>query len=108
MELALWAILLFAQNFTFTFVSRARNSASLKRHLTACLLSNGIFYFTQLVTLSANLDIVTGKHGTKLAVIYGLIYTIATAAGSITSHYWALKTEKGLSRVGAYEEKQSK
>ena len=39
----LWAVNLLAQNFCFTFVSRARNSGSLKRHVVAAIASNGVW-----------------------------------------------------------------
>ena len=108
MQLLLWALLLFVQNFAFTFVSRARNSASIKRNIVASLLSNNIWYIAQLLTLSTNMDILKGDKGLLVAAGYALIYMVSTTAGSVVSHWWALRTEKGLSRVGAYEEKQSK
>jgi hypothetical protein len=43
----IWAGVLLAQNFSFTFVSRARNSGSLKRHVIAALASNGVWFWGQ-------------------------------------------------------------
>jgi hypothetical protein len=100
-EWGAWAGLLIAQNFAFTFVSRARNSGSLKRHLIASIFSNGIWFVSQLFATSAFLGILTGKFGPKLAVGAAVFYTVFTLSGSLLAHHFALKTEKGKSAVGA-------
>jgi hypothetical protein len=98
----LWAGLVLAQNFSFTIVSRARNSASLKRHTIASLLSNAI-WFLQLFFATDNVTkVLTGKEGIGMAIIYLVIYVISATAGSILSHWWSLRSEHGKSRVGAY------
>lgn len=97
----LWAALLVSQNFAFTFVSRARSSGSLSRHVKAAIFSNGIWIVSQIVLLGPMFDNLTGKHGRFLQFISGVVYTTATVSGSIFAHYWALKTEKGKSAVGA-------
>lgn len=97
----LWALVLLAQNFAFTYVSRARSSGSLMRHMKASFFSNGIWIFSQMILLGPMLSNLTGKNGLRLQVVTGLVYTASTMVGSIAAHYWALKTEKGKSAVGA-------
>jgi hypothetical protein len=98
----LWAPLLVAQNFAFTFVSRARNSASLMRHAVAAVCSNGIWFINQLLIFSVLYEAITGKLGWKMTVFAAVYYTVFTMSGSLYAHWWSLKTEKGKARVGAY------
>ena len=100
-EWALWAIILIAQNFAFTFVSRARNSGSIGLHAVAALFSNGIWFAQFGFAISAFMSILTGKYGWKMAIFSGLYYTAFTVSGSLLAHYYALKTEKGHKAVGA-------
>lgn len=97
----IWAVLLIAQNFAFTFVSRARNSGSLKRHLIAGIGSNGIWFLSQIIIFTKMFAMMTGKYGVQMAVFTGLFYTAFTLLGSVLAHYFSLKTEKGKSAVGA-------
>jgi hypothetical protein len=97
----LWAALLIAQNFAFTFVSRARNSASLKRHIVAAMFSNGIWFASQLIIVSKMFDMITGKYGPLAAIGTGLFYTVFTISGSVLAHKISLATEKGKGAVGA-------
>ena len=97
----LWAFVLILQNFAFTFVSRARNSGSLKRHVVAAFASNGVWFASQLIILGNMLDIITGKRGALLAVLTGLYYTAFTLSGSLLAHWYSLKSEKGAGAVGA-------
>ena len=97
----LWSLVLLSQNFAFTYVSRARSSGSLVRHLKASFFSNGIWIFSQMLLLGPMFDNLTGKHGRSLQVATGVVYTVTTMTGSIAAHYWALRTEKGKSAVGA-------
>lgn len=99
---AVWGAVTCAQNFGNTFVSRARNSASLKRHLAAAMMSNGIWITNQMLVLGVFFDQLTGKHGRVIQVSTGIYYTLCTIAGSLLGHYWSMKTEHGLGRVGAY------
>ena len=98
-----WAPVLILQNFAFTFVSRARNSGSLKRHMIAGLFSNGVWFASQIIIFSVLFQAMTGKLGWKLQLFAGVYYTIFTLTGSLLAHYWSMRTEKGLSRVGAYK-----
>lgn len=100
-ELLVWSLILFFQNISFTYVSRARTSGSILRHLKASIFSNGIWIFSNMLMLGPMFDYLTGKHGVVAQVIVGLVYTVATVSGSLFAHYWALRTEKGSSAVGA-------
>lgn len=96
-----WAGFLVWQNYAFTFVSRARNSASLKRHMMAALQSNGVWFVQTLFVFTAFKRIIEGEYGWGMALFAALYYTAFTMAGSIYAHYCALKKEQGLSAVGA-------
>jgi hypothetical protein len=97
----IWAVILLLQNFSFTFVSRARNSGSLKRHMQASILSNGVWFASQIFAVKTITDILSGHLGLGLAFAAGGFYTVLTMVGSLVAHYVALKTEKGKSAVGA-------
>lgn len=96
----IWAVILFLQNISFTYVSRARSSGSLLRHLKASIFSNGIWIFSQIIMLGAMFDALTGKRGLALQLESAAVYTIACVAGSIFAHWLAMKTEKGKNAVG--------
>jgi len=96
-----WAVVLIWQNYSFTQVSRARNSGSLKRHVIAALQSNGVWFISQIFAVSAFVEIIKGKHGWGMALFAALFYTVFTMSGSIFAHYRSLKTEKGDTAVGA-------
>ena len=98
---AAWAVLLLAQNFAFTFVSRARNSGSLKKHMIAAIFSNGIWFTGQIMAVSAFMNILSGRYGLGLALFAGVYYTTFTLVGSLAAHYHALRSEKGIGAVGA-------
>jgi hypothetical protein len=97
----LWAANLLAQNFAFTFVGRARNSGSLRRHIVAAIFSNGVWMLQMQIMFGSMMDFLTGKHGIWAQVGVGVYYTIFTVIGSVVAHWWALRTEKGKSAVGA-------
>lgn len=96
-----WAPVLVAQNFAFTFVSRARNSGSLGRHMVAGLASNGVWFVSQIIIFSKMFKMMTGGYGIGMAVFTALYYTAFTLFGSLLAHYWSLKNEKGRAAVGA-------
>lgn len=98
---AIWPAVLLAQNFAFTFVSRARSSASLMRHAKASLMSNGIWIVSQIILLGPMIEYLTGKHGIGMQMLAEMLYTVSTMAGSLYAHYHALRTEKGKNAVGA-------
>ena len=97
----LWAILLIAQNFAFTFVSRARNSASLTRHIFAAQLSNGVWFCSQVFLFGTFFKMMTGVYGVQKAILTGVFYTTCTTFGSVLAHFISLRTEKGKTAVGA-------
>ena len=84
-----WGILLVLQNATFTLVSRARNSSSLKYHAWASLLSNGVWFISNFILFGAFIDIMRNSNW-WLAGGVGLFYVICTMAGSLWMHYLAL------------------
>lgn len=96
-----WAVFLVWQNYAFTFVSRARNSGSLKRHMVAALQSNGVWFLQTLFVFSAFKNILEGKYGLGMTAFAVLYYTAFTMAGSIYAHFRALKKEAGMAAVGA-------
>lgn len=98
---AAWAVILFFQNISFTYVSRARSSGSLTRHLKASIFSNGIWIFSQMILLGPMFDYLTGKHGHGMQLASAGVYTASCVAGSIFAHWLAMKTEKGKNAVGA-------
>jgi hypothetical protein len=100
---ASWAAVLFFQNVAFTFTSRARNSASLNRHLQASIFSNGIWILSNMLMLGPMFEYLTGKHGLVSQALTGVLYTVSTVSGSLAAHYLSKKTEQGKNAVGASE-----
>jgi hypothetical protein len=100
----IWAPVLFMQNFANTFTSRARNSASLKRHIAASLLSNGVWITNQALILGTFLNDISGKNGRPVQLLTCALYGVFTMFGSVSAHWIGLRTEHGKSRVGAYHE----
>lgn len=99
MSIALWFLLLIAQNAAFTWVSRARNSGSLGYHAIASVFSNGIFFASNLFMIS----LVTMQGRTVEEYLgLGLVYIAGTVTGSVLMHYVAMRwLESGKRKVGA-------
>ena len=97
----LWPITLIWQNYAFTYVSRARNSGSLKRHAIAALQSNGVWFLQTIFVFTAFQNIMSGQYGWALTGAAVAMYTAFTMLGSIYAHYRALKKEAGMTAVGA-------
>lgn len=96
-----WAILLIAQNFAFTMVSRARNSGSLSYHAICAVFSNGIWIFSQTIVISLLLEALATGSAIYIAKV-GIFYTIFTVTGSLAAHKFARTVvEKGKRKVGA-------
>jgi hypothetical protein len=95
------ALTWFFQNVSFTWVSRARNSSSLSRHMKAAAGSNLIWFFSQVLMLGPILDMMKGSNGYWWAAATAVWYTAWTMTGSAAAHYYALRTEKGKSAVGS-------
>lgn len=99
--LFVWAINLIAQNFMFTIVSRARNSGSLRRHVVAAMMSNGIYILQFQIMLGPMLRYLNGSEGRLLQFGAALFYSTFTVLGSVAAHCWSLRSERGRSAVGA-------
>ncbi len=98
---ALWAVLLVIQNASFTLVSRARNSGSIKFHAIASVFSNGIWFASQTIIISIIAN-AFAKGDVPVIVMTGLFYTVFTVIGSITMHHISMKyIEAGKRAVGA-------
>lgn len=97
----IWGFILLLQNFSFTMVSRARNSASLARHIYASLLSNGVWMTSMMFMVGPMLDNLRGTNGILVQVMTGAFYTVLTVTGSVLAHKYALMTENGKGAVGA-------
>jgi hypothetical protein len=101
MTWVIWAIILMVQNFAFTFVSRARNSGSIQRHMFASIFSNGVWFVSQMIIFQKLFKLMMGEQGWAMGVFTAFFYTTFTMAGSLLAHYHALRTEKGKTAVGA-------
>ena len=97
----LWPITLIWQNYAFTFVSRARNSGSLKQHMIAAVQSNGVWFLQTIFVFTAFQNIMSGGYGWGLTIAAVLCYTFFTMLGSLYAHYRALKKEAWMTAVGA-------
>lgn len=97
----LWGLTIVIQTISFVFVSRARNSASLKRHMIASIFSNGVWFVGQMFVISVATEFLMGKHGVATQVLAGVYYTGMSLVGALSAHWLSMKTEKGKSAVGA-------
>jgi hypothetical protein len=78
------------QNAAFTWVSRARNSGSLRYHALAAVFSNGIWLLV-IREVVMNFD----------SVPVMLAYLAGAVTGSVLMHYVSMKyLEKGKRKVG--------
>jgi hypothetical protein len=95
---ALWGLILFAQNASFTLVSRARNSGSIGYHALASVASNGIWILSMYFVVDKLHD-AKGDWARMLEV--GLFYTAFTVAGATFMHWFSMTyLEKGKRKVG--------
>ena len=88
MKWTLWALLLIAQNATFTWVSRARNSSSLGYHAVASVASNGVWFACQVLLLQEFFALF-GRGGSVVPLM--AFYTACTVTGSVGMHYVSMK-----------------
>lgn len=99
MDWVLWAALLLAQNASFTWVSRARNSGSIMYNGIASIFSNMIWFVGQLIVVN---KIVEYKNDPLMLTICAIFYTIFCVNGSMWAQYVLMKyVEKGKRKVGA-------
>jgi hypothetical protein len=103
-----WALLLVAQNASFTWVSRARNSGSDWYHAFAAVFSNGIWFAATFITFERVWTVLkTGDW--RLGILIGAVYVAATVTGSVSAGMFLRKyVEKGKRKVGHYEEHKIK
>lgn len=93
-----WALLLFAQNASFTWVSRARNSGSIGYHAVASVFSNGIWIVSMFIVV----DKLRSAEGLIAIVTVAAFYTLFTVAGAVSMHWFSMRyLESGKRRVGA-------
>lgn len=98
-EWVLWAVLLFAQQFTFLFSGRAKASASLRYSLVAGLGSHSTWFFSNLLFVRSIIEFREAPLWTKLAVC--VFYVTFCSAGTQVAMRVARRIEKGAMRVGA-------
>jgi hypothetical protein len=77
-------LMAFAQNVSFSIVSRSRNRNNIPYHLIAAVFSNGVWFMTMKYL------VVTQQMGWGLFVPY----TIGTVAGSVTGQRISMVIEK--------------
>jgi hypothetical protein len=94
------AVVAYFQNMVFTWSSRSRNSGDPKYHRHAAWCSNGIWFVCQVLIVKHIWDAIN-KGAWWYVAVAGLIYTIATAEGSVCMMKILLKKEKGKKCVGA-------
>lgn len=95
-NLLVFATLSFFQNAAFTWSSRSRNSNDPAYHRKASWASNGVFYVTNvLLTLY-----IIKYHTFWMLALQGLVYTLATAEGSVAMMRRLIGKEKGKQKVG--------
>lgn len=80
-------LLAFAQNVSFTIVSRSRNRSSFKYHMIASVFSNGVWFLTFRQLL---------LH--EMSFVLFLPYTIGTVSGSLLGARLSMWVE---AKVGA-------
>jgi hypothetical protein len=74
--------IVFLQNMAFTWTSRSRNSGDPDYHRKAAYCSNGIWYICYVYVLSLIWKPLT-EGNVVFVLLVGLIYTMATAEGSV-------------------------
>lgn len=100
----IWAVLLMAQNFAFTLVSRARNSGSDAYHAIASVFSNGIWLVVNFLVVAQFTEILNTKDPALFAKV-AVFYVTFTVIGSVYGGRFARKyLERGKRRVGAYDD----
>jgi len=100
MTWVLWAVVLMLQNAAFTWVSRARNSGSVKWHGIASIFSNGTWVLVQAFLISRLWQAFDQDNLLRTLGI-AIFYTVFTTIGAVVTHHYLLWFEKGDRRVGA-------
>jgi hypothetical protein len=86
LSLAFMMALAFAQNVSFTIVSRSRNRNSMKYHLVAAVFSNAVWFATSKFLIVG--------HDMTWALF--VPYTIGTVSGSLAGQWISMKIEKAI------------
>ena len=102
--LGILAIACYFQNMAFTWTSRSRNSGDPDYHRYAAWCSNGVWFFCHFLVLKQVYNVLTTSNW-LLLVLTGVVYTLATAEGSVKMMRVLLKKEKGIRKVGAGQRK---
>lgn len=92
----------YVQNMTFTASSRSRNGGDPSYHRKAALASNGVYWITNLLLTLFIVDYV--HHNKVLLVVSGLLYTVATAEGSVLMMKLLKKKETGKRLVATADD----
>lgn len=93
-----WFLVLMLQNAAFTWVSRARNSGSLRYHGIAAVFSNGIWFVSNLFLIS---QVARPDMPESRLALLGVIYVCGTTVGSVLMHYVSMRwLEAGKRKVG--------
>jgi uncharacterized membrane protein YfcA len=78
-------LLAFAQNVSFSIVSRSRNRDNIKYHLIAAIFSNGVWFATFRYLVTSN-----------MTWVLFVPYTIGTVSGSVTGQKISMWIERFL------------
>lgn len=99
MALSLWFLMLVFQTAAFTWVSRARNSASYSYHAIASVFSNGIWFVSQFFLIGM---VARPGMGISEAGTLGAVYVVGTTTGAVLMHWVSINyLERGKRKVGA-------
>ena len=98
-EWAIWAVLLLAQQFTFLFSGRAKNSGSLRYSALAGIGSHSTWFFSQVFFVQTIMAFKDAPLRHQVAV--ALFYVTFTILGTLSAQWMALKWETGKMEVGA-------
>jgi hypothetical protein len=98
--LCLLAVLGFVQNASFTWTSRSRNSGDPHYHRYAAWCSNGIWVLCFTTLMKQIWENINTNNWLGVGIII-LVYTVATAEGSVMMMKLCLKWEQGKQQVGA-------
>lgn len=86
----LWSFLLIIQNFSFTLVSRARNSGSILYHAITSVFSNGIWITSQFILIDSIVTVLKNAD-LQMGAVIGIFYTVNTIIGSLSAHWFTMK-----------------
>ncbi len=98
--LLLLAPVAYVQNMAFTAASRSRNSGDPAYHRRCAYVSNGVWFVCQFFIWSRIWPAFESGNYIELIPV-ALVYTLATAEGSVQMMRRLLRTETGKQKVGA-------